>query len=270
MKKLLMLVLTMILSLCLLVGCGNSDRSVDDDDSVSELEQQELDSLTEILDDDILSDDLSPEISTGDSDSEHELDDDEVSSAAPVKREVIPASSATKDSPVPLGYTYTWSGTKENAIQIYEYTYSFAIYDVKPITIEELEKMDVDLYTDENVEYRILDVSLSGDIKIVECENFGYDYLSSFIPNINGPEMIDGKSISDFAYSGFDDALVSNLRESLNSKTINVGETGSYSVDGKIIVPVYKDQTSYFIIRNDEDDQKLYFVLEEVEEDQKD
>lgn len=122
--------------------------------------------------------------------------------------------------------------------------------------------MDLRADSDDRLEYRILDVSLAAEIKLNDCSYDESLYLSVFMPSVAGSRTEDGHLVIGQRTYGFDGALKDNLREKLNFQKINVGESGSYSVEGKIIIPVYKGEKSYLILENDADAEELYFCLE--------
>lgn len=86
--------------------------------------------------------------------------------------------------------------------------------------------MDLRADSDDRLGYRILDVSLAAEIKLNDCSYDESLYLSVFIPSVAG------------------------------------SRTEDYSVEGKIIIPVYKGEKSYLILENDADAEEFYFCLE--------
>lgn len=257
MNRKLMLVLAMLLCASLLFGCSVS-RNSGDADTVKDQKQDQREEST-------------PDIDIEDkADSEQDEQDNDKKSVSEDKKDSESGDKSDKknkdsgigkkDSPVPKGSTYTWTGTTDSYYKI-EYTYSLTVNDAKPVTIDELKEMNVRVNEDDRFEYRILDVSCNAEIKLLGSES-GSAYISSFYPHIVGAESSAGESVIGYAFFGFEDALKDNISDQVGFDKIDIDETASYSADGKVIIPVYKGKTNYLVLRDDGSGDKIYFSIE--------
>lgn len=259
MKKCLAFILIMVICLSLTAGCnkiiGNITKKAPVNKSNTPTTSTTSPSTTESPD--IISVEPNPE-------SENEKNPEPTSEseqpATPIS-EINIAPSATFESPTPFGSAYVWSGTKETTAETYEYKYTYAVKNVKPLTAAEIEEFNLKVNDDDRLEYKIVDVFVSADIKLTSRNEGGSLYLTYFLPSLIGSTASDGSMVIGGIDYGFEGSLRKSLQTTANSKKISVGQSGSYSVEGKIILPVIKGEKSYLTLRSDSGE-KLYFSLE--------
>jgi len=174
------------------------------------------------------------------------------------------ASVATEESPAPLQNTYTWSGSIDSEdLGTYGFTYSFTVKNVKPITVEEIEALNVKVNQDDptkQLEYRMLTVVVSADVTMTK-ETDSKHYLSSYYPKPVDSQTTNDASVIGCLDYGFDGCLIDSIEKATNSGTLEIDKPASYTAEGKVIVPVIKGEKSFLGV-NDDAGNEYYFWLE--------
>jgi len=264
MKRRLTLVLAMLLCASMLFGCSVARHSADADTAKQQeqdLREESTDNIdTEEKSDSEQDDQKNDQKSASEDKKESDSKSESQSESNKDKKSSSDNEMGTKENPVPMGRKFTWSGIYDTYYN-YEYTFSLTVNDAKPITREELEEMDLQVYEDVRFEYRILDIKVTADIKLLDCEE-GDVYLSAIFPSFVGSKSIEGDFIIGYCDYGFEGSFRKRLSDEVEFTKIKIGESGSYSVDGKIIIPVYKGKTNYLIVRNDTTKEDIYLCIE--------
>jgi hypothetical protein len=176
------------------------------------------------------------------------------------------SSSATANSPVRAGDTYSWSGSEEYLGDTVSATYSLSVTKAVDLSLNEIEKLGFERPTDSKIEYKMVTVKFNvKNAKITQISGDGYMFQDELTPNIWGSAAVDGQYIIGGTVNGFDGSLKRAINAKVNYDKLTTGKAVSFSVEGKIILPVVKGQTNYLVIRNDfESDyesSKMYFKL---------
>lgn len=176
------------------------------------------------------------------------------------------SSSATVSSPVRAGDTYSWSGSKEYLKDTLSATYSLSVTKSVDLSLSEIERLGFERPTDSKIEYKMVTVKFDAkNAKLTQVSGDGYMYQTELTPNIWGSTAADGQYIVGGTDYGFDGSLKRVISAKVSYDKLTTGKTVSFSVEGKIILPVVKGQTNYLVIRNDfERDynaDKMYFKL---------
>lgn len=182
-------------------------------------------------------------------------------------------STSTADgslnSPIPLNETFTWSATsqlteKDNKISG---TYSCTVKKVTPITLDEIAALGIkNIKDDSRIEYVMATILWEVKDAKVLLNNLGMkSSLSTYwSPSIWGIETPNKSSIIGSRDYGFDGCLYNAVNKAGTAR-LDVGMTESYSAEGKAILPVYKDNTNYLVIRKsgekDTEKSKIHFML---------
>ncbi|MDP4094760.1 MAG: stalk domain-containing protein [Bacillota bacterium] len=155
-------------------------------------------------------------------------------------------------SPIPMNQKFTWSGTYSYDKESYSGTYSMTVKSAKTITPDDIAKMGFKK-PDSDSDYMLVDVLWEvKDAKLISTADSSQTmYLSSFSPDFWGSITTDDTQYiiggTDF---GFDGSMSDKIYSATNSKQLKVGEKGSYSAEGKLILPVVKGKACYMVVKN--------------------
>lgn len=172
-------------------------------------------------------------------------------------------------SPVPLNEKFTWSSTyqlTEKAPKI-SGTYSCTVKKATPISKDEIAALGIkNLKDDARIEYVMATILWEVKDAKVLVNNTGMKCsLSTYwIPSIWGLETANKSWIIGTRDYGFDGCL-NNAVNKAGTERLDVGMTGSYSAEGKALLPVYKNDINYLVIRKDgekdTEKSKIHFKL---------
>jgi hypothetical protein len=174
-------------------------------------------------------------------------------------------------NPVALNQKYTWSETKEFLDDEISGTMSMTIKNVQKVTLDELKEMGLSFNsTGTDYDFAVLDVLWEvQNAQITKVKGDGSAFLSvAWEPNTWGVKTPDEKSIIGCEDYGFDGSLDDALDKSTDLKEITPGMTESFTAEGKIVVQLFKNQTNYFVLQNEQimekdyDGSFIYFKLQ--------
>ncbi len=179
------------------------------------------------------------------------------------------SADGSLSSPVPINEKFTWSSTsqlteKDNKISG---TYSCTVKKVTPITKDEIAALGIkNSSSDSRIEYVMVNILWEVKDAKVLINNTGMkSSLSTYwTPNIWGVETADKSWIIGTRDYGFEGSLSSAVSKAGTAR-LDVGMTESYSAEGKAIIPVYKNDTNYLVLRKsgekDAEKSKIHFKL---------
>lgn len=194
------------------------------------------------------------------------------SPAPPSSGSTSSTNKGTIDDPVRLGTAFTYTDRYNYSdLDHYSAKYTVTITKVTPISRDEIEKLG--FQRPENnplIDYVMVDMDL-----VVENATFkkgtnsiGYMYLSDYQPDVWGIKTKSGNSLIGGRTFGFDGSLLSNAREKLSDyPKVTDGDSKSYSVSGKILLPILNGEESFLVLKMldsnlDYDDSFIYFKLQ--------
>lgn len=179
------------------------------------------------------------------------------------------SSTGTLTSPVPMNERFSWTVNYSYGGVAYSGTYFCVVKSVQAITRDGIANLGFQRpEEDSRVDYVIATVGMEvKDAKLINAEaNYPYKYLSSWKPYFAGSETPEGNYVIGAQDYGFDGSLDKAISAVTGFKQINIGESGSFIAEGKVIIPIYKGKTNYMVIRKDGEDDyqksKLYFKLQ--------
>lgn len=182
-------------------------------------------------------------------------------------------NKGTLNDPIGLGASFTYTDIKNS--DYFGNTsaqYTFTVKKAEPISLEAIEALGFKKpEKNAQTEYMMLTVDLivKNASYLKKGSEYDSEYLSSIEPRIWGVKTAEGNSIiggTDYGFEGSLDRNISSVLGELSYSKLNVGDSKSYSVSGKILLPVYKNDVNYFILqRSDEsidyDARFIYFKL---------
>lgn len=179
------------------------------------------------------------------------------------------SADGTLGSPVPLNQKFTYSATSqltEKAPKI-SGTYSCTVKKVTPITKDEIAALGIkNLKDDARIEYVMATILWEVEDAKVLLNNTGMKLgLSTYwLPGTWKIETQNGSWIIGTRDYGFEGCL-NNVINKAGTTRLDVGMTGSYSAEGKALLPVYKNDTNYLLLsktgEKDTEKAKIYFNL---------
>ncbi|GMQ64261.1 copper amine oxidase N-terminal domain-containing protein [Vallitalea maricola] len=160
----------------------------------------------------------------------------------------VSTNSGSIDNPVELGTTISYS----DKYQIEDWTkcadYELTVSNVEPITKEQISSLGFQANDDTSIDYVM--VTLKVDVRNATYEGKKDSaFLISYLPDIWGTEAKNGDCIIGGTYYGFDGSLKKNLEDLISYKELHPGQKESFSVEGKIILGVYKNTENYLSIQ---------------------
>lgn len=174
-------------------------------------------------------------------------------------------SNGTLADPVAIGKSFKYSDYYHpSSADTLKADYTFTINKVDVITADGIEALGFKKPKDDaDVEYRLLTVNLNVEnaviIKGTGKDATGQTYLSLFKPDIWGVRTNEsGRSIVGSRDYGFEGSLSDNIRDAITGIKVNVGDSKSYSASGKILITVYKNKPSYFVLTKSDTDLEYY------------
>ncbi|CAH1216902.1 hypothetical protein PAECIP111893_04201 [Paenibacillus plantiphilus] len=182
-------------------------------------------------------------------------------------------NKGTKNDPIGLGASFTYTDTySEPTLGNSSAQYTFTIKKVEPISLEGIEalgfrKPEKNAQT-EHVMLTV-DLAVKNATYLKKGTEYDYTHLVSMSPGFWGVKTPDGNSIIGWTAGGFDGSLSRNtldIMEELDYPKLKVGESKSYNVSGKIILPIFKNDENYFILQREDstleyEDRFIYFKL---------
>ncbi len=193
----------------------------------------------------------------------------------PVTTPSKPTGSATTTkatgsltSPIPMNQKFTFTSKYTYKEDSYSGTYSCTIKSVKAITRDQIAALGFKKpESNEKIDYVLVDLVWEAkNCKLISAsKSYPYKYLSSFAPDIWGSETASGHYIIGGTDYGFDGSISRNISEVTDSKKLNVGMTGSFTAEGKVILPIYKGEENFLVLKDngqqDYDKSKIHFKL---------
>lgn len=173
----------------------------------------------------------------------------------------------TIDNAIPFGQSVTYDDSYTRSSDGYKdsKTYTVSVSSVKSISTSEIEELGFKKpSSDSKVEYKLVRLKVSVNAKVLSTKSAVY--LSTLEPNIWGSKAPSGKYVIGGTNYGFDSSLDKAISKAVEFKKLSSGDSGSYSVEGDIILPVVKGETNYLALRLDDtsdyDNSFVYFALE--------
>ncbi len=183
------------------------------------------------------------------------------------------SNKGTLSDPVKLGTAFTYNdyynynpGVSAN----WSAKYTLTVKKATPISKDDIEKLGFKRPTEEDFNYLMLDLHLKTEnakFKNGSDSLYDYNYLDQYTPYVWGSKTATGDGVIGGTDYGFDGSLNSNLRELLKDyPKVYEGDSKSFEVSGKMILPVLKTGESYLVIRRQDskleyDDSFIYFKL---------
>ncbi|MDP4267979.1 MAG: hypothetical protein Q8880_11160 [Bacteroidota bacterium] len=188
--------------------------------------------------------------------------------AAPSSSAQTTKATGSLTSPVPLGEKFTFTAKYTYKDNSHSGTYSCTIKSAKAITRDQIAALGFKK-PEENAKMDYVLVDLVWEAKnckvISAAKDSPYLYLSSFEPNIWGSETSSGLSIIGGTDYGFDGSISRNIDNVTNYKKLYAGQSGSFTAEGKVILPIYKNEVNYLVIKDegqqDYDKSKIHFKI---------
>lgn len=182
------------------------------------------------------------------------------------------SNKGTLKDPIGLGASFTYTDiNRSESIGNTSAQYTFAIKKVEPISLDGIEALGFRKpEKNDKMEYVMLTVDLKVNNATLTKKGTGDDYqfLTLIEPHIWGVQTASGNSIIGGTDYGFDGSLSSNIDKALDDPytKLYVGDSKSYSASGKILLPIYKGEENYFVLRQKDDkleydDSFIYFKL---------
>ncbi|MDP4267980.1 MAG: hypothetical protein Q8880_11165 [Bacteroidota bacterium] len=192
--------------------------------------------------------------------------------AAPSTSAKATKATGSLTSPIPLGEKFTFTSTFKDSYQPQSYsgTYSCTVKTAKPITRDQIAALGFSKpKEDAKTDYVLVDLVWEAkNCKLISVEK-SYDLqtkaLNTFGPSIWGTETPSDNYIVGGTDYGFDGSLSTNIDKVTNYKELSVGQTGSFTAEGKVILSVYKNEVNYLVIKDegqkDYDKSLIHFKL---------
>ncbi|WP_304942658.1 copper amine oxidase N-terminal domain-containing protein [Vallitalea guaymasensis] len=160
----------------------------------------------------------------------------------------VSTNSGSIDNPVELGTTISYSDKYDIDNWTKCADYELTVSNVEPITREKISSLGFKPNDDTSIDYVM--VTLKVDVSNATYEGTrDYAFLISYLPDIWGTEAKNGNCIIGGTHYGFDGSLKRNLEELISYKELHPGQKESFSVEGKIILGVYKNTENYLSIQ---------------------
>ncbi|RUS47892.1 hypothetical protein [Cohnella sp. AR92] len=159
----------------------------------------------------------------------------------------------TAETAVALGKTLTFADSYSYEGTEYSTSNSITVTSVKSITRDQIADLGFRKpEEDADIEYKLvkIKVSTTAKIKSLDSDWNGSYYLSMLAPEIWGSKIATGTGgiIGGTSY-GFDGALDNAVSAATNSKKLAPGESGSFTAEGSVILPVQTGETNYLVFR---------------------
>ena len=160
------------------------------------------------------------------------------------------ALTATFDSPVALGSTYTYNTAYSRKGDTLSGTFSITINSYKDLTDDDLKNMGYvknkyEVERDEYWDQKLVNITWEAkDVKIVKLASDnekGYVYKRYIIPifagNVNPEDSNEYLNIVQ--YDGFTDSFQSKLNDEFKWSYLKLDSTANVEITGNVIMPVY-------------------------------
>ncbi|QUI25504.1 hypothetical protein HZI73_25830 [Vallitalea pronyensis] len=173
-------------------------------------------------------------------------------------------SAGTLEDPVPFGSTYVFND--RNAYDGNETKAHFEITVLKadPITRDGIAELGFQKPEDDPL-YSYVMLTLKIKASNVTYTGSEYRFLSNIYPHVWGSSTPQGNSIiggTDYGFTkSFNDALDYEVGF---EKVENDGKSHAYEVEGKVLLPIFNNLETYFVMEKsdyDLDDRCIYFKL---------
>ncbi|SHJ57513.1 hypothetical protein SAMN02745136_00429 [Anaerocolumna jejuensis DSM 15929] len=190
-------------------------------------------------------------------------------------------STATFDSPVPLGSTYTYDKSFSRIGDKLSGEFSITVNKVTDLTDVELKdigyvKGSIEEENAEYYDYRLINVTWEvKDAKIIELAKNGPDaskyknnvYKRYIRPILAGvTDAKDSKSyLNIYTLDGFDGSFQSNMNDKFKWSTLELDSTVSFTMTGNIILPVLNYTENYLRfgkVGTNTYDEDIYFKIQ--------
>lgn len=160
------------------------------------------------------------------------------------------ALTATSDSPVPLGSTYTYTKSYSRKGDTLSGEFSITINSVKDLTEDDLKKMGYvknkfEIERDEYWDQKLVNITWQAkDVKIVELASDnekGYVYKRYIRPIMAG--TVSPEEPTDYlnivSFDGFTDSFQYKMDTEYKYSNLKLGSTANIEITGNIIIPYY-------------------------------
>ncbi|MBH5319055.1 hypothetical protein I6N90_14710 [Paenibacillus sp. GSMTC-2017] len=176
------------------------------------------------------------------------------------------AKGKTFATAIPLGESVTYTDPYDNGKGFKTTaTYTVSVTSAKSITRSQIEDLGFQK-PEENalVDYKLVKLKVTlkngkfisdekGDDKFEEVN------LSTFFaPKIWGVQIADENFIVGGQTWGFDGALEKEIDKATDTKRITVGESGNYTAEGLVLLPIIKGQKNTLVLQKKHYDTKEY------------
>lgn len=151
----------------------------------------------------------------------------------------------------------------------YSATHTITVKKAESISYDEIEDLGFKRPDASNqTEYKMVTINIkTTNAKLTSDNGSGYYYLSMIEPQLWGTMSTDGdlKIIGGTDY-GFDGSLSRAKDDEIQGVKVTMGQTKSYEVTGKILMPVLKGQESLMVFKKqaqgiEYEDSFIYFKL---------